>query len=232
MMGVMSLALTVDAKDGPRRLTFEADRLMCCGWAGRNREAVEAHIEELAQLGVPRPTRVPTFMNFSPYLLTTDGEMAVVSDRSSGEVECVLLCRGDDIWVTVGSDQTDRDVETKSIPASKQMCAKFIAASCWPYKEVAGHWDQLILRCWTSETGVRSLYQEGTLGGLLSPLELLRTLPDVTWPTREGIVLFCGTIATRSGLVFGDAYDLELEDPVLNRTITASYRVNVLSQYL
>ncbi|HSL20001.1 MAG TPA: DUF2848 domain-containing protein [Vicinamibacterales bacterium] len=232
MIGVKSLALTVNAKGESRRLTFEAGRLMCCGWAGRNRDAVEAHIEELAQLGVPRPTRVPTFMNFSPYLLTTDREMTVVSDKSSGEVECVLLCRGDDIWVTVGSDQTDRDVETKSIPASKQMCGKFIAASCWPYREVADHWDELVLRCWTSENGTRSLYQEGALGGLLSPRELLCALPDVTWPPRLGVVLFSGTIATRSGLVFGEAYDLELDDPVLNRKIAASYRVNVLSQYL
>lgn len=231
-MGGRSLVLTIDAQHESRPLAFEVGRVMCCGWAGRNRDAVEAHIEELFRLGVPRPTRVPTFMNFSPYLLTTDHEMTVVSDKSSGEVECVLLCRGDEMWVTVGSDQTDRDVETKSIPASKQMCAKFMAATCWPYAEVAGHWDELMLRCWTSQNGSKSLYQEGSLGGLLSPNELLRSLPDLTWPPPEGVAVFGGTIATRAGLIYADSYDLELEDPVLNRRITASYRVNVLPQYL
>ena len=115
-----SLVLTVNTLGDSHRLTFEAGRLVCCGWAGRDREALEAHIEELARLGVPRPTRVPTYMDFSTYLLTTEGEMTVVSDKSSGEIECVLLCQGDRTWVTVGSDQTDRDIETKSIPASKQ----------------------------------------------------------------------------------------------------------------
>lgn len=67
---------------------------------------------------------------------TTDDEVTVISDKSSGEVEYVLLCQGDEIWVTAGSDQTDRAVETKSIPASKH---------------------QLILRCWVKKGGERKL---------------------------------------------------------------------------
>jgi hypothetical protein len=231
-MASKSLVLTVNAKDGSHQLTFEAGRLVCCGWAGRDQAAVEAHIDELARIGVPRPTRVPTYMNFSTYLLTTESEMTVVSDKSSGEVECVLLCRGDKIWVTVGSDQTDRDIETKSIPASKQMCAKFVADACWPYDEAADHWDRLMLRCWVGRNGTRTLYQEAPLASNLPPVELIRNLPDVTFPPRDGVVLFSGTVATRSGLVFGEAYELELEDPVLNRRISASYRVRVLPQHL
>ena len=231
-MASKTLVLTVNARGGSHELRLEAGRLVCCGWAGRNREAVEAHIDELAQLGVPRPTRVPTYMNFSTYLLTSESEITVVGDKSSGEVECVLLCYKDRIWVTVGSDQTDRDIETKSIPASKQMCAKFVADSCWPYDEVADHWDSLMLRCWVSQNGTRELYQEAPLASNLSPVELIRNLPEVTFPSPEGMVLFSGTVATRSGLVFGEAYELELQDPVLNRRITASYRVRVLPQYL
>jgi hypothetical protein len=231
-MASKSLVLTVNTIGDSHRLTFEAGRLVCCGWAGRDREAVEAHIEELGRLGVPRPTRVPTYMDFSTYLLTTDGEMTVVSDKSSGEIECVLLCQGGRTWVTVGSDQTDRDIETKSIPASKQMCAKFVADSCWPYDEVADHWDALTLRCWVGENRTRSLYQEALLASNLSPLELIRNLPEGTLPPHEGVVVFSGTVATQSGLVFGETYDLELEDPVLKRRITASYRVKVLPQYL
>jgi len=231
-MAPKSLVLTVNAKGESYQLTFEAGRLVCCGWAGRDQKAVEAHIDELARLGVPRPTRVPTYMNFSTYLLTTESEMTVVSDKSSGEVEAVLLCRGDRLWVTVGSDQTDRDIETKSIPASKQMCGKFVADSCWPYDEVADHWDQLVLRCWISQNRTRSLYQEAPLASNLPPVELIRDLPDVTSPPSDGVVLFSGTVATKSGLVFGEAYELELEDPVLNRRITASYRVRLLPQHL
>jgi len=112
------------------------------------------------------------------------------------------------------------------------MCAKFVADSCWPYDEVADHWDSLMLRCWVSQNGTRELYQEAPLASNLSPVELIRNLPEVTFPSPEGMVLFSGTVATRSGLVFGEAYELELQDPVLNRRITASYRVRVLPQYL
>ncbi len=226
------LEFTVIGIEGSRALTFDADRLVCCGWAGRDRRAVDAHVDELAALGVARPTRIPTYMNFATYLLTHDAEMGVVSDTSSGEIEYVLLCRGDRLWVSVGSDQTDRDIETTSIPASKQMCAKDVAATCWPYEDVANHWDDLILRCWVSHDGKRSLYQDGTLASILPPLELIERIPDVALPTAEGIAIFSGTIATRSGLVYGDGYEVELEDPVLKRRITGAYRVSILSQYL
>ena len=231
-MSPKSLAFTVNANGRWQPMTFTADRLVCCGWVGRDRSALDAHIEELAHLGVPRPKQVPIYLNFSTYLLTSDRDVTVVSDQSSGEVEYVLLCQGARMWVTIGSDQTDRDVETKSIPASKQMCAKYLAQECWPYDEVSDHWDALMLRCWITQNGTRSLYQEAAVGSILSPAELIAKMPGGPFPQSEGVVLFSGTIATRSGLVYGDAYELELEDPVLKRKIAGAYRVTILPQYL
>jgi hypothetical protein len=227
-----SLGLTVISNGTSEWMEFDAARLVCCGWVGRDRAALDAHIEELAELGVPRPRQVPIYMNFSTYLLTHDDEVTVVSDQSSGEIEYVLLCRGDRMWVTVGSDQTDRDVETKSIPGSKQMYAKYVARTCWPFEEVTDHWDELVLRCWVTRQGDRRLYQEAALGSILSPSEIVRNVPGVEFPPSDGVVIFSGTIATRGGLVFGDAYDLQLVDPVLDRQISGSYRVSILPQYL
>lgn len=227
-----SLSFTVNRTGGSEPLMFRADRLVCCGWVGRDQKALEAHIEELAKVGVPRPRQVPIILNFSTYLLTHDPEITVVSDTSSGEVEYVLLCRGDQIWVSVGSDQTDRDIETKSIPASKQMCGKYLANTCWPFEEVTSHWDQLILRCWADEGGHRRLYQEAPLASILAPMALIRKLSSVSFPSDDGLVIFSGTIATQSGLIAADRYDLELEDPVLNRKITGSYRVRILTQHV
>jgi hypothetical protein len=231
-MSSKSVAFTVDGNGGTRSMTFTADRLVCCGWVGRDRKELDAHIQELADLGVPRPGRVPIYLNFSPYLVTSDHDVTVVSDQSSGEVEYVMLCRDGEMWVTVGSDQTDRDVETKSIPASKQMYAKYVAAWCWPYSDVQDHWDSLILRCWITHQGARSLYQEAALGSILSPGELLGNLPGGRLSPNEGVVLFSGTIPTKSGLVYGDAYEVELEDPIRNRKITGAYRVTILPQYV
>jgi hypothetical protein len=171
-------------------------------------------------------------MNLSTYLLTTDNQVTVINDLTSGEVEYVLLCSGNEIWVTVGSDHTDRDVETKSIPGSKQMYAKCLPPECWPYPDVREHWDKLILRCWVTKATARTLYQEALLSEILGPQELMEKMPCEGIDKKEGLVLFSGTIPTKGGLIFGDSYELELEDPVLNRAIRHSYRVIILPQYV
>lgn len=227
-----TLYLKVQGRKGSQDLAFTVDHLICAGWSGRDRQSLQAHIEELASLGIPRPSRFPIFMNLSPYLVTTDDEIAVVSDKSSGEVEYVLLCQGEEIWVTVGSDHTDREMEMHSIPASKQMYSKCLASHAWPYPDLKDHWDRLILRCWVQKGKERSLYQEAPLGSITSPEELLKELPRDGFLQQEGLVLLSGTIPTQSGLVYGDSYDLEMEDPVLKRKIRYSYRVDILSQYV
>jgi len=227
-----SFEFAIQGGQKARPLTFSADALVCCGWVGRDRAALQAHIDELAHLGVPPPTRAPIYMQFSTYLLTQDEEMPVVSATTSGEVEYVVLRSGNKLWVTVGSDQTDRDVETKSIVASKQMCGKFIARECWPMSDVSDHWDRLVLRCWITKDGRRTVYQDSPLSSILSPAELLENMPEPRPDPSRGLVLYSGTVATKSGLIYGDAYDLELEDPIRQRTLRAAYRVSVMPQHI
>ncbi|MGP1685169.1 MAG: DUF2848 family protein, partial [Giesbergeria sp.] len=171
-------------------------------------------------------------MNLSTYLLTTEDEITVVSELSSGEIEYVLLRKGGEMWVTVGSDHTDRDVETKSIPGSKQMYAKVLAPECWLFADVADHWDRLILRCWVYKGAERALYQEAPLASILGPQEVLEKMPALGEAKEDGVVLFSGTVATKSGLVYGDSFELEIEDPVLKRSIRHSYRSRILPQYV
>jgi hypothetical protein len=227
------LYLKMNLLNGSRDLVFTADYLVCGGWVGRDQKGLQAHIDELVQLvGVPAPRRIPIYMNLSTYLLTTDDEVTVVSDKSSGEVEYVLLCSGEEVWVTVGSDHTDRDVETKSIPGSKQMYAKCLPPECWPYPDVKDHWEKLILRCWVTKGPERILYQEAALSVILDPQELMGKMPREGMDKKESFILFSGTIPTKGGLIFGDSYELEMEDPLLKRAIRHSYRVRILPQYI
>jgi hypothetical protein len=232
MMTPKTIRVQIQKTQGAQDLAFTVDHLICAGWVGRDRRALQAHIDELGLVGVPPPGRIPIYMNLSPYLLTTDHEITVISDKTSGEVEYVLLCKGNEIWVTVGSDQTDRDIETKSIPASKQMYAKCMAPVCWPLADLRDHWDGLILRCWVTRRRERTLYQESPLASILAPEELLGKLPRKGIDQEAGIVLFSGTISTRAGLSYGQTYALELEDPVLKRTIKHGYTVKLLTQYM
>jgi hypothetical protein len=231
-MDYRELKLIVDSITGKRELAFRMRRLICAGWVGRNKVALQVHIDELAEHGVPAPTRTPIYMNFSPCLITTSDAINVISRESSGEVEYVILKEGDRIYIGVGSDHTDRGFEKFSIPASKQLCAKVMAPVVWPCQEIKDHWDQIVIRSWTTSDGKRMLYQEDALATILDVGALLELLPrDEGLPT-DGVILFSGTITTKEGVVYGERFDFEMEDPVLGRKIRHGYQILILPQHL
>jgi len=92
-MDHIGLNLVVESITGKQELVFPMRRLICAGWVGRNKKALQAHIDELGQHGVPPPTRIPIYLNFSPYLATTSDGIDVITKESSGEVEYVILKR-------------------------------------------------------------------------------------------------------------------------------------------
>ena len=153
--------------------TISINTLVVAGWTGRDADALEKHIRELEELGVARPASVPIFYRNSAARLTTSPMIEVTGGDSSGEVEFVLLqCEGK-LWVGLGSDHTDRKVETYNVTASKQMCEKPIAATFWAYEDVSSHWDRLILRSYIEERGERVLYQEGPVTAMRAPDDLI-----------------------------------------------------------
>jgi hypothetical protein len=123
-MESVELNLTVESRTAREPVLFPVQRLVCAGWVGRDKRFLQAHIDELAQHGVPAPTRVPIYLNFSPSLTTTSDVVYVISPETSGEVEYVVLKGADRTYVGVGSDHTDRGFEKFSIPASKHLYSK------------------------------------------------------------------------------------------------------------
>lgn len=187
--------------------------------------ALEAHIKELEALGVKRPKTVPIFYRNAAALLTAAPSIEVVGDKSSGEVEFVLFSLADGLWVGVGSDHTDRKAETINVTLSKQMCAKPVGPKLWRYDEIRPHWDKLTLRSFVpGDGGKPRLYQEGPVTNMRSPEELMGlytsggTLPP-------GTAMFCGTFAVHGGISYSGTFDMELEDPVLDRKLGHSYRI-------
>ena len=118
--------------DGGAGIEVVVSHLVIAGWAGRDARDVEHHIRELEALGVKRPASVPTFYRITPDLLTTSERIDVVGAHSSGEVEVVLIqTASDGLLVGIGSDHTDRRVESYDVTVSKQMCAKPVSATLW-----------------------------------------------------------------------------------------------------
>jgi hypothetical protein len=193
------------------------------GWTGRDPAAVEKHIAELEDLGVKRPASTPIFYRVATSRLTTEPVVEVSGEDSSGEVEFILLKSGGRLWVGVGSDHTDRKVESYNVTVSKQMCDKPLSSEFWDYADVAQHWDQLVLRSIIRENGERIVYQEGTVAGMLAPEGLLARWGD--GDLEEGTLMFGGTLAVRGQIRPTSRFEIEIEDPIAERRISHAYDI-------
>jgi hypothetical protein len=205
----------------------EAQHLVIAGWTGRDPVAVEKHMSELELLGVTRPASWPVFYRLATSRLTCDNAIQVTGKHSSGEVEAVLLQFSGRLWLGVGSDHTDRKLETIDITVSKQVCDKPIAPRFWPFDEVRGHWDSLILRSFIEEDGAITPYQSGSVAEFLEPLHLIRRFTaGESLPERT--VMFCGTLPVKGDIRPSAQFIFELDDPTLKRNIRHQYRTVVL----
>ena len=197
----------------------EFSQLVIAGWTGRDEAALRKHIRELEELGVKPPKTTPIFYRVAADLLTQAHEIQVSGPDTSGEVEFVLLAKPDGLWVTVGSDHTDRKAETIGVSLAKQLCAKVIATDVWRYDDVKDHWERLVLRSWADG----ELYQEGPVTAMRSPENLLSR-----HPLKPGWAMFCGTLAAKGGIRPAAVFRMELEDPVRQRKLAHEYRIATL----
>ena len=55
------------------------------------------------------------------------------------------MINGDNVYGAIGSDHTDRDLETDSIPKSKLIYPNIISKEIWFLEDIRGVWDQLLL---------------------------------------------------------------------------------------
>ena len=152
----------------------------------------------------------------------------VSGGQSSGEAEFVLLRDGGETFVGIASDHTDREVETYGITVSKQMCGKPCANTLWKFDDVAGHWDQLVLRAYATIDGERVLYQEGKVTAMRAPDDLLAQFARHDGRFVDGTAMLCGTLAAIGGIRPAERFEVELEDPVLGRTLRHAYAVDAL----
>jgi hypothetical protein len=221
------IAFTLAANGTTTSLTLPVTQAVIAGWTGRDPVARDKHIAELAAIGIAPPASTPIYYRCAARRITTAGSIECTGTDSSGEVEFVLFAAGGRTLVGVGSDHTDRKVETYNITVSKQMCDKPVAPVLWDLAEIEGHWDQIILRSWATIEGERVLYQEGTLSGMLPVAGLIRrgfgtaALPD-------GCAMFCGTFAAKGGIRPAARFDYEIQDPVQKRSISHGYDIVTL----
>lgn len=201
-------------------INLSIDHAIVAGWTARDKAAVDHHIEELAALGIAPPSQVPLYYRVSNALITQAPVIEVLGEGTSGEVEPLLVRQDDKTYLGLASDHTDRDLEVHSVAASKQACLKPVAPELWDFESVLSHLDELILRCEIKEQGEWVVYQQGAL----SALRLLEDLMSGAGFSDKSAML-CGTLGAIGGVRAATDYRMELEDPVLGKTIKLGYSV-------
>jgi hypothetical protein len=220
----------LESKQGRRQLAFNYSRMINAGYVGKNQEEVRRHIEELAAKGIQGPKSIPVLFPVVCHALTTGSMIEVYGNETSGEVEYVLcVVSEDEVYVGLGSDHTDRHLEETDIPRSKQICPNLMSRTVWPLGEVEEHWDDLLISASVVKNAEAILYQEGRLGLLLNPAELMAFVKTKISGPLQNLIIFSGTMGTLTGeFVFGESFEAKLIDEKTNRRLEISYDVRPL----
>lgn len=214
-------------------LNFEVHKLLLAGYTFRDQKEVREHLEEEKKGGI---TGSAEFPRFGPKLrdrITTSDRIEVLPDiKTSGEAEFALLIDGNDIYIGIGSDHSDRDTEKYDMFISKQMCPCVISKKVWRYEDVKGHWDDIIKRAWVKNKGQRQLYQEIKLGKFMKPEEILDKAKQHIEGDLSGTVIYGGTEAAIGGeIIYSPYFEAELVDEQTGRTITCAYSIEPISWF-
>lgn len=222
-------------------LELDIAHCVVAGWTARDRGAIEHHIEELAALGVKRPSTVPLFYRVSSSLLCHPSRIQVLGRDTSGEVEPLVIEAGERRWIGLASDHTDRKLERRSVAASKQAAPKPCARELWPLDSVIERLDALELTSWILDGGDWRVYQQGTLASI-RPLPALfdsarATVEPPTGGGRGGrlvaVAMLGGTLPVlEGGIRPASAFRMRLQDPETGASIEHAYRIDVLPEVL
>lgn len=228
----MKLSFQIVDTAAPRTLVVDINTLVIAGWVGRDAAATEHHIDELAALGVKRPSTYPLYYRVAAEQLTQAPLIQVLGADSSGEAEVFVFTAAGEMFVSLVSDHTDRKIEAQGVAISKQVCAKPVGRSAWRYAEVAAHWDDLILRSTIEEDGAQVVYQEGSLAALRPPSELIAGYARSTGKDgnrlAEGGAMSCGTLSAIGGVRPAQSFAMELFDPHRKCSLAHCYSVEVM----
>jgi hypothetical protein len=210
---------------------IEVSKAYCIGFAGRNQDKVMEHINELEEIGVPGPEEIPILYPVRVSSLTQGDSIEVLGGETGGEVEFVLIFdkSTDDAYVTVGSDHTDRKLESVDINKSKQVCDKPFAEKAWPLKDVIDHWDQLTLKSSVLINNEWVLYQEDAVDSILHPQDILDYLSSKNI-SQKNAIFFSGTVPLKEGFMYGDKFRMTLSDPVRKDEIYWEYEIRQLNR--
>lgn len=244
------IEFNVYAKDGSVHQRAVSVKKLCFGrFCSRDIDGTRMRMDEKRAEGYTVHGN-PNICRASRYLLTNEDVIEVQGSHTSGEVEIVAIVDKGEVLISVGSNHNDRSVETLwsetlgkifDSAKAKQMVPSVVAKDAWMYEDVKDHWDRLNPRSYVTLSDERIPYQNFTLSNLVDLEYHFSTKP---WLKEDGVVLFGGSSdalptvpqnvyqfkSWNRDLTFPQDFHFELHDPVLNRTISHSYKVQCIEK--
>lgn len=209
---------------------LDIERVIVVGYSGSNVEKINEHIKELEEeLGVPAPKRIPTIFECSLEVLTFNNNISFVGNMTSGEAEFLIIKDNNKIYIGLGSDHTDRKLESISVLKAKQICPKPFAKTLWLYDDIKDNWNNIKLESYQVVDGQEILYQKGTLSEIL-PVEKIISELENRIGSLEKCIVFSGTVPLVSGFKYGNNFKGKLIDGSKNRSINLEYNINVIEE--
>jgi len=226
------ITFEVDGIEAKERVTFEVVRGYNLGFTIRDAAKMQAHLDEVAREGVPRPsTEVPPIIfPISTWAWTTSSQCLVQTSFTSGEVEIFMVDTDEELYVGVASDHTDRKLEAVDIPWSKQVAPNVVAPTIWRWSDVSDHWDECTLDSWVREDGVHTHYQHASVSEFWTPVEMVNSVKGRVPDERPRLFVSGTVVSLDEQLIYGEEWELALTDPVLRREIRHTYQVFVLDR--
>jgi hypothetical protein len=110
-----------------RYLSYADPHLVIAGYTAREMSTVQAHIAELAAIGVTPPPTVPRFCDLDPALLTTASSIQLDRPGASGELEPVVIRSGGRLYLGIGSNHSESLLEVQDVHLANAAAPKPLA---------------------------------------------------------------------------------------------------------
>ncbi len=234
-MQIHPINMTIQSKTGAGQQAFPIGSVAGARFSSRDVEGTRKQLDEMREheAHFTMATRTnPSIFRVGRYLLTQSAEFDVQGPLTGGEAEAVAIRVGEEIFISVGSDQCDRELDPLFPDKPKQMCPHPIASTAWPYDEVHDHWDNLRIYSEVTVSGHTVSLQDCPLSALVD-LEYLLAM-EVVKLLADPMFLYCGSAPFLDSVAetveqhdlpeemakgVGETFLARLHDPVLDRTI-------------
>ncbi len=236
-MRIEPVEMLVERRDRTERKIIPIGSVAGARFSSRDVRGMRQQLDAMLARGESGTKTNPAIFHIGRYLLTQGPEFEVQGPLTGGEAEIVAIRDGNETFITVGSDQCDRELDPLFQDKPKQMCPHPIGLTAWPYSEVRDHWDSLKISSQVT-VGENIVPLQDCAASELVDLEYLLAMKDVQFLILPSF-LYCGSVPFLDSVAqaiqdhslpeetshgVGDAFVARLHDPVLNRTLEHRYR--------